>query len=139
MPVNLSVGKILEETKNLPPFEFFIQAGGGVSGDILTNNELDVPLKGAGSIIVYNLKKTKLLPLMKRWVEFFYKSNCGKCAPCREGFLRLRQLLKCRQMNIALLRALVQTMKDASFCPLGRSIFSPAVGLLEKIGLNNKK
>ncbi|PIT88060.1 MAG: hypothetical protein COU29_03540 [Candidatus Magasanikbacteria bacterium CG10_big_fil_rev_8_21_14_0_10_36_32] len=139
LPIHLSIGKILDETKNSPPFEFFIQAGGGASGEILTSGELDIPLKGAGSIIVYNFKKTKTLLLIKNWVEFFYKSNCGKCAPCREGFFRLRQLLKCRQLNIALLRALVQTMKDASFCPLGRSIWLPTVGLLEKIGLNNKK
>ncbi|MDD5323635.1 MAG: NADH-ubiquinone oxidoreductase-F iron-sulfur binding region domain-containing protein [Methylococcales bacterium] len=139
LPVNLSIGKILEETKNLPSFEFFIQAGGGAAGEILTSNELNAPLKGAGSIIVYNLKNTKPLPLLKKWVEFFYKSNCGKCAPCREGFFRLRQLLNSRPLNIALLRALVQTMKDASFCPLGRSIFSLVVGLLEKIGLNNKR
>lgn len=139
LPINLSIGEILETTKNISAFEFFVQAGGGAAGDILTSDELDNPLKGAGSIVVYNLKKTNPLLLIKKWVEFFYESNCGKCAPCREGFFRLRQLLKIKNPNWILIRALAQTMKDASFCPLGRSIFSPVVGLLEKIGINNKK
>lgn len=139
LPVSLSIGEILEKTDNVPLFEFFVQEGGGAAGEILTSKELKNPLKGAGSIIIYNRKKTKTLPLMRKWVEFFHNSNCGKCAPCREGFFRLRQMLKSPRPNWVLVRAVAQTMEDISFCPLGRSVFLPLVGLLEKIGVNNKK
>ena len=78
MPLSFTIKKILEETGNFPEFDFFVQAGGGASGEILTSRELGRPVNGSGAIIVYNLKKTKPILLMKKWINFYFEQNCGK-------------------------------------------------------------
>lgn len=135
LPLSWSIGEILDKTKNTPNFDFFVQIGGGASGDILLPEELNTPLKGAGSIIVYDLKKTDRRKLLKRWIEFFLNENCGKCAPCREGLYRLREELNKAKPDWLIFRAIIETMRDSSFCPLGKSVYTPAFSLIEKIGV----
>lgn len=138
LPSSLSIGEVLKKTGNEPKGDYFIQAGGGAAGEILLPSELKRPLKGAGSLIIHDIKKTAPMDLLRQWIEFFYHGNCGKCAPCREGLYRLREILGEKQINWAFLRAICETMREASFCPLGRSVFTPVVGLLEKVGVRKK-
>ncbi|MFH0969341.1 MAG: NADH-ubiquinone oxidoreductase-F iron-sulfur binding region domain-containing protein, partial [Patescibacteria group bacterium] len=83
-----SIEKIFKETNNYPEKEFFIQVGGGESGIVLTDKELDNKVCGAGVIIVYDKEKTNPKELMKKWIDFYFNENCGKCTPCREGVYR---------------------------------------------------
>ncbi len=129
------IREVLRKTKNSPRGNFFVQVGGGAAGQILMPDELDQILCGAGSIIVYNAKKTKTKELMKRWVNFFYNSNCGKCAPCREGLYRLKQELKKQKPDWLMMRAILETMRDSSFCPLGKSVHEPMMSLITKVGV----
>jgi len=133
LSATMTMGEILSTTGNDPKFKFFVQVGGGASGEIFTADELNVPLHGAGSIIVYNQKKTKPIKLMKQWIKFFHAENCGQCAPCREGLYRLDELLKKKEIDWSMVRAILHTMKDTSLCPLGKSVFYPMISLLEKI------
>ena len=94
MPLNWSIETILKETKNWPDFDFFVQAGGGASGEILLPRELKQQVPGQGAIIVFNQKKTDPFSLMKEWVDFFLQENCDKCVPCREGVYRLAEMLE---------------------------------------------
>jgi NADH:ubiquinone oxidoreductase subunit F (NADH-binding) len=135
VPEKLSLDKILSQTKNEPRGKFFLQVGGGAAGTILTPDELGAPLRGAGSIIVHSLAKTKPRELMKKWIEFFYGSNCGKCAPCREGVYRVRGELKKQKPNWLMMRAILETMRDTSFCPLGKSVHEPMISLMEKVDI----
>lgn len=135
VPIGATIEHILKTTKNIPRFAYFVQVGGGASGGILLPDELDVPLKGAGSIIIYGKTKTGGRKLMKRWIDFFFSSNCGKCAPCREGLYRLREELSKAKPNWLMMRAVLESMRDASFCPLGKSVHEPMMSFMEKIGV----
>ena len=57
-PAEISVKEILEKTGNVPSFEFFVQVGGGATGEIFLSTELDQPVRGASSIIVFDKLKT---------------------------------------------------------------------------------
>lgn len=129
----LTIKEVLEQTQNWPDFEFFVQGGGGASGEIFLASELNQTLKGTGSLVIYNLETTDPWDLMHQWVEFYGFGNCGKCTPCREGFYRLKEMLNAGKKDQKLVKKLAQNLKQASFCPLGRSGYGPLSSLLQKI------
>ncbi|HRY36919.1 MAG TPA: NADH-ubiquinone oxidoreductase-F iron-sulfur binding region domain-containing protein [Candidatus Magasanikbacteria bacterium] len=134
LPIDMSIGEILKTTKNVPRFEYFVQQGGGAAGEILTQEELNHPVRGAGSIIIHNLQKTDTRKLIKKWVDFFFAYNCGKCVPCREGLYRLKEMLDGgEEIDMVLLRVVLRTMRDTSFCPLGKSVYLPIDSMLESV------
>ena len=92
LPQDYTILNILKETGNLPDFDFFIQAGGGASGEFLLSRELNQQVKGIGSIIVYNRAATNVLLLAEKLVEFLQQENCDKCVPCREGIYRISEM-----------------------------------------------
>lgn len=130
--------KILRETGNLPAFEFFVQVGGGASGQILLESELNQPLCGAGSIAVFDKKKTNLLELMKKWSQFFINENCGKCVPCREGVYRLNEMLNDDAFDAESAKAIIAVLKETSFCPFGRGVANSFESLINKLWNQNK-
>lgn len=135
VPCASTVRQILKKTKNIPRYSYFVQVGGGAAGSIFLSDELDIPLKGAGCLMIYGIKKTDGRKLMKWWIEFFHNSNCGKCAPCREGLYRLKEELDKMKPNWLMMRAILETMRDSSFCPLGKSVHEPMMSFMEKIGV----
>ncbi len=128
-----TVRKILQQSGNYPDFDFFVQAGGGACGEILLPHELDQKVKGIGSIIVFNRKKTNVLELMKKWAEFFVSENCDKCVPCREGTYRIVEILQKDEIDRELLEDVLFTMERSSFCPLGRIAVTPFRGVVSKL------
>ncbi|NQV00753.1 MAG: hypothetical protein HQ537_01335 [Parcubacteria group bacterium] len=140
LPKDWPIEKILKETKNFPKFgpsadeaSFFVQAGGGVSGEILLPNELSQPVKWLRAIIVFNREKTDCFALMKKWVNFFLENNCDKCAPCREGVYRIAEILEKNKINKQLLNDIFFVLEETSFCALGRAVVVPFSSLIEKI------
>lgn len=133
LPADWTIEKVMRETKNYPDFEFFVQAGGGASGEILLPGELDKKIAGPGAIIIYNRKKTDCQKLLKGWADFFLKENCDKCTPCREGVYRISQMLGRGKIDDATLSDIVQNLKEASFCGLGRVAGIPFQGVINKI------
>lgn len=132
LPEIWSVKKILRETNNWPDFDFFVKTGGGATGDILLKNELDVLAEGAGAIIVFDRKKTKLIPLMRKWAEFFFNGNCDKCTPCREGMYRILEILD-NKFDRQALNDIFFVLEKTSFCPLGREAHKTFKDLIEKL------
>ena len=140
-PETLSIEKILKETNNFPENPFFVQVGGGASGmikvqTVKTHEELDDKVGGAGSIIVYDKEKTDPKKLMKKWVDFYFNENCGKCVPCREGVYRIKELLDRDlrdEKDMEKLKDIIFVLKETSFCPLGKSVSAPFESFLEKI------
>ena len=130
---NITVREVFEKTGNLPDFKFFTQIGGGASGTILLENELDVPLTGAGSIVVYDLAKTDLRKLGLQWADFFINENCGKCVPCREGVYRLREIFFQDEVDIAKAKDILSLLAAASFCPFGKGVANSFGGLMNKL------
>ncbi len=133
LPENLTVKQILEKTNNYPDFEFFIQSGGAMSGQVQLPDELNQSVRGQGAIVVYDKYNTDPDKLLEKWVEFFYQENCDKCVPCREGVYRIREMLKNKTINIHALKDIFYVMEETSFCALGNAAVVPIKSLIEKI------
>jgi len=133
LPIDASAKQILESTDNWPTFPFFLQVGGGSSGEILTSQEIEQKVNGAGGIMVFHLEKTKLLELAKKWSNFFFQESCGQCAPCREGVYRIKEILAKPEVDRVLLEEIFYTLKQTSFCAFGRSVPSPFETLINKV------
>ncbi|MCK9445400.1 hypothetical protein M0Q50_00735 [bacterium] len=133
LPEEMTIFEVLKKTSNYPAFDFFAQIGGGASGEIMIMEELNRPATGAGSITIYNKKKTDVFALMERWAEFFHLGNCDKCVPCREGAYRLYEMVKKRKLDYDILDNLFLSLRESSFCALGRGIPVPFISLIEKV------
>jgi NADH:ubiquinone oxidoreductase subunit F (NADH-binding) len=133
LPTDYSIEKALKETGNYPELDFFIQVGGGSSGEILLPSELVRPVCGAGAIIVYDKEKTNPILLMKKWADFFTRENCDKCVPCREGIFRIAEMLSGGKINRDAIDDILFTLKETSFCALGKSAVVPFESLLNKV------
>lgn len=130
---NWSIEQILKETKNFPEVPFFVQVGGGASGIVRTEEELGEKVGGAGSIIIYDKEKTDPKVLMKKWIDFYFNENCGKCVPCREGVYRIKEMLDADDTDMEKLKDVVFALKETSFCPLGKGVSIPFESFLEKV------
>lgn len=128
-----TIQKILQETGNLPNFDFFIQAGGGASGEFLLPKELNQQVKGVGSIILYNRETTNVLSLMKKLVDFFQKENCDKCVPCREGIFRINEMFERGNIDNKTLNDLFFVLEETSFCPFGKGAVNSLMSLYSKL------
>ncbi len=133
LPEDYSISRILKETKNWPDFDFFVQSGGGIAGEILLPNELDQMIKGTGSIIVFNRKQTDLFSLMEKWINFLIEENCDKCIPCREGTYRIAEMIKKKKIDKKILDDLFFVLEESSFCALGKGVASPIRGVITKL------
>jgi len=119
LPDNLTIKKILKETGNYPKFDFFVQVGGDISGEVLNNKQLNKLVGGVGSITIYNAGKYKPEEMMKKWIDFLANESCGQCAPCREGIYRLSEIINSDNPNWKLIQELLNNLDEASFCGLG--------------------
>ncbi|MBT4277509.1 hypothetical protein HOD96_02055 [Candidatus Falkowbacteria bacterium] len=129
--VNSSVKKILQETKTLPKNKFFVQVGGGACGEIMPGKNLNKPMCGIGSIVIYD-DNMDVRKLMKKWINFYIKENCGKCAPCREGVYRIKEVLDSnKKIDWKLVKDILETMQLTSFCGLGTSMPTSFLSLMK--------
>lgn len=120
---------------------------GGASGNILNADMLDIPMDviscreagatfGAGDIMVFD-DSHDVLEIVENLMEFFVHESCGKCTPCREGNMRLLQLVrKIRSgegtmADLDTLQELSETMMDCSLCGLGQASPSPVLSTLK--------
>lgn len=133
LPLNWSIGKILEETNNIPQFDYFLQVGGGASGEILLADEIDKQVSGSGSIVIYDKAKTDPWTLMLGWINFFMKENCDKCTPCREGTYRLREMIRNHEIDKKVLNDLLFVLENTSFCALGKMVVTPFRSAVDKL------
>jgi len=127
---DITINEVLSKTGNHPlkmPFEksrydFFVQVGGDASGEVFDSTQLNQPVAGAGSITVYSKAKHRSSDLIAKWVEFFKNESCGQCTPCREGSVRVAELLKVEKPNWKIINEIFDVMSETSFCALGASI-----------------
>lgn len=133
LPVSWDINKVLLETKNWPQVDFFVQAGGGASGEILLPAELHQVTPGGGVLVVHDRSKTDLYKLLIKWTDFFIAENCDKCTPCREGIYRLREMFQAKHIDRATLDELIFILENTSFCPLGKMAALPVKSLVSKL------
>lgn len=125
LPAELNIEDVLRKTNNYPDFDFFVQVGGEVSGEVLRPDQLNRPVEGAGSIMIYNHKKTDKQKLLKYWLNFYQEQSCGNCTICREGTYRLWQLINQKNYDKKLFWEIISALEETSFCALGRSLPVP--------------
>ncbi len=125
LSAELTIEEVLHQTNNFPTTKFFVQVGGEAAGEVLNSSQLSRPVEGAGSVMVYDLKKTNKEKLLKYWLNFYHEQSCGNCTICREGTYRLWELSNQKQHDKKLFNELITALEESSFCALGRSLPIP--------------
>ena len=119
---------------------------GGPSGGCLTEKQLDEPLDfdsvkklgvivGSGGLVVMD-EDTCMVEVARFFMEFTHRESCGKCVPCREGTLRMLEILERivagngRMEDINELRTLADLIIHTALCGLGKSAPLPVISTL---------
>jgi formate dehydrogenase iron-sulfur subunit len=123
---------------------------GGPLGSLFPASQLDVKLcfdefqkagavLGHGGIVVFD-DETDMVDLARHYMTFTADESCGKCAPCRIGSTRGRELLERIQngqgtaADLALVEDLGETMKATSLCAHGGRGPYPVLTAIEHFG-----
>lgn len=129
----LTMKEVLRLTNNYPEFDFFAQVGGGWSGSILLEDELEQAPYGGGAIMIYKKNKETIDSLLKELTRFFVSHNCDKCVPCREGSYRIEEMIKVEKIEVDKFKDLIFNLKTSSFCPYGKMMAIPFEDIFNKL------
>ncbi len=116
---------------------------GGPSGGCIPEEHLDTPvdyasldrlgsIMGSGGMIVMD-ERDCMVNVAKYFIDFTKDESCGKCTPCREGTLRLMEMLeaitdgKGQEGDIEKLTDLSEMIIDSSLCGLGQTAPNPVL------------
>ena len=119
---------------------------GGPSGGMIPEQHLDLPIDfdelskvgsmmGSGGMIVMD-EDTCVVDIAKYFTAFLEEESCGKCVPCREGLMRMREILvaisdgKGKEGDIETLERLAEVMKNAALCALGQTAANPVLSTI---------
>ena len=120
---------------------------GGPAGGCIPAKWIDIPIDfdslakagsimGSGGMIILD-EDDCMVDIAKFYVTFSQDESCGKCTPCREGSVRMLEILEkitCGQAtleDLATLKRLALLMKKTSLCGLGRAAPNPVLSTLE--------
>ncbi|HEY9206162.1 MAG TPA: NADH-ubiquinone oxidoreductase-F iron-sulfur binding region domain-containing protein, partial [Candidatus Methanoperedens sp.] len=120
---------------------------GGPSGGCIPESLIDMPvdyeeltkvgsMMGSGGMIVMD-DDTCMVDLARYFTNFLQEESCGKCTPCREGLLRMGEILtditegRGRMEDLSLIEDLSGVLKDASLCGLGTTAANPVISTLK--------
>ena len=87
-------------------------------------------IMGSGGMIVMD-EGTCMVDLAKYFIDFTMDESCGKCTPCREGTLRLGEMLeaitagKGTEEDLDKLVKMSELIKKTSLCGLGQTAPQP--------------
>jgi NADH-quinone oxidoreductase subunit F len=120
---------------------------GGPSGGCIPKELLETPidyekLKEAGSIMgsggmVVMDEDTCMVDVARYFLEFLQDESCGKCLSCREGTIRMAEIVtditkgQGKEGDIELLTELATTVKDTSMCGLGQTAANPVLSTIK--------
>ncbi|HQH29000.1 MAG TPA: NADH-ubiquinone oxidoreductase-F iron-sulfur binding region domain-containing protein, partial [Oligoflexia bacterium] len=120
---------------------------GGPSGGCIPSDKIDTPvdyqtlaalgsIMGSGGMIVLD-DTDCMVATAKFFLEFTQSESCGKCVPCREGTLRMLEILeritdgRAEMKDLDTLARLARLVKKTSLCGLGQSAPNPVLSTLE--------
>lgn len=120
---------------------------GGPSGGCIPAAKIDTPvdydslaklgsIMGSGGMIILD-EDDCMVSTAKFFLEFTQSESCGKCVPCREGTLRMLEILeritdgKGVMEDIDKLVRLGNLIKKTSLCGLGQTAPNPVLSALE--------
>lgn len=128
---------------------------GGPSGGCIPEQHLDIKIDyeslkqvgammGSGGLVVMD-ETTCMVDVAKFFLEFITKESCGKCIPCREGTMRMYEILQRittsyeslserenleRFQGVMYLNRLAEVIRDTSLCGLGQTAPNPVLSTL---------
>jgi len=120
---------------------------GGPAGGCIPAKWIDTPIDfdtltkagsimGSGGMIILD-EDDCMVDIAKFYLTFSQDESCGKCTPCREGSVRMLEILE-RITNgqgtledLDRLKRLALLMKKTSLCGLGRAAPNPVLSTLE--------
>ena len=119
---------------------------GGPSGGCLISSDLDVALDfdslkekgamiGSGGLVVMD-EDTCMVEVARFFMNFTQNESCGKCVPCREGTMRMLEILedivngRGTMEQLDLLEELGNAITDTALCGLGKSAALPVLSTL---------
>jgi NADH-quinone oxidoreductase subunit F len=120
---------------------------GGPSGGCIPESLIDLPvdydrltevgsMMGSGGMIVMD-EDTCMVDVARYFINFLMEESCGKCVPCREGLLRMGEILtditegRGKMEDLDLIQDLSEVLKDASLCGLGQTAPNPVMSTLK--------
>jgi NADP-reducing hydrogenase subunit HndC len=126
--------------------EFKAVQTGGPSGGCIPAEFLDTPvdyeslaalgsIMGSGGMIVMD-ERDCMVDVAKYFIDFTQDESCGKCTPCREGTLRLMEMLEDitagvgSEKDINKLVKMSQLIKKTSLCGLGQTAPNPVLSTI---------
>ncbi|MFV0362798.1 MAG: NADH-ubiquinone oxidoreductase-F iron-sulfur binding region domain-containing protein [Suipraeoptans sp.] len=149
VPMGTTLGEVIFEigggVKNDAQFKA-VQIG-GPSGGCLIGTDLDLPLDfdslkkrgamiGSGGLVVMD-EHTCMVEVARFFMNFTQNESCGKCVPCREGTMRMLEILE-RMVNgegkledLDMLQELGEAITDTALCGLGKSAALPVLSTLK--------
>ncbi|NGX35367.1 MAG: NADP-reducing hydrogenase subunit HndC [Candidatus Anoxychlamydiales bacterium] len=123
-----------------------VQTGGPAGGCIpanLIHTKVDYEtlmevgsIMGSGGLIVLD-ENDCMVAIARFFMSFSQDESCGKCTPCREGSVRMLEILdriiegKGEMQDIDKLKRLGTLMRKASLCGLGRAAPHPILSTIE--------
>lgn len=93
-------------------------------------------IMGSGGLIVLD-EDDCMVSVARFFMEFSQDESCGKCTPCREGTVRMLEILdriisgKGEMQDLDKLQRLGTLMQKASLCGLGRACSNPVLSTLK--------
>lgn len=126
--------------------EFKAVQSGGPSGGCIPAEYLDLPvdydslgqvgaMMGSGGLVVMD-DTTCMVDVARFFLNFTKNESCGKCTPCREGTMRMLEILTriCEGQGVPKdiddLERLAQVICNTSLCGLGQSAPYPVLSTL---------
>jgi len=123
-----------------------VQPGGGTSA-LLAGDSLDCCLTteairkagssiGTAGVIVYEQGKSAV-DIVKGLMDFYGLESCGRCAPCRIGVVRMKEIVerfshgKGTTEDLEQLRRIGKACVSASTCGMGQAFPLPVLSALE--------
>ena len=120
---------------------------GGPSGGCIPEKLLTLPIDfdrlaeagsmmGSGGMIVMD-EETCMVDVAKYFLKFLQEESCGKCVPCREGVLRMSEILENitngegKPEDLLLLEELAEVIKDTALCALGGTSPNPVLSTIK--------
>jgi NADH:ubiquinone oxidoreductase subunit F (NADH-binding) len=107
---------------------------GGPSGTFVHREKFDEQIEmkniGAGGIFVLS-PNSSIKEITNSLAGYNERESCGECTPCREGTIRLTQLLQQETVNLKKVGELIEVMEEASLCMLGGMAGRPVKSAIE--------
>ena len=149
IPMGTTLREIIEDIGGGVPNgkKFKAAQTGGPSGGCIPASLMDTEIDydnltaigcmmGSGGLIVMD-EDNCMVDIAKFFLDFTVDESCGKCAPCRIGTKRLRELLekvtdgKATMETIDEIEKLAYYIKENSLCGLGQTAPNPVLATLK--------